>query len=53
MYSILFRKRVLQQEPHIEPDSCLTWVVLCEAGQGLRGVHANIILGEDDLAVQA
>lgn len=33
--------------------STLTWVVLGQAGQGLRGVHANIILGEDDLAVQA
>lgn len=31
----------------------LTWVVLGEAGQGLGGVHANIVFGEDDLAVQA
>lgn len=30
-----------------------TWVVLGEARQWLGGVHANIVLGEDDLAVQA
>lgn len=28
-------------------------MVLGEAGQGLGGVHANIVFGEDDLAVQA
>lgn len=29
-----------------------TWVVLGEAREGLRGVHAHIVFGEDDLAVQ-
>ncbi|TNN66167.1 hypothetical protein EYF80_023645 [Liparis tanakae] len=31
----------------------LTWVMLCQARQRLRRVHANIIFGEDDLAIQA
>lgn len=30
-----------------------TWVMLGEARQGLGRVHANIVFGEDDLAVQA
>lgn len=31
----------------------LTWVVLCQARQGLCRVHTDIIFGEDDLAIQA
>lgn len=43
----------MQQEPHFEHRSRLTWVVLREALQGLWRVHTNIIFGEDDLAIQA
>lgn len=43
----------IQLVTHCLHRSSLTWVVLCQAGQGLCRVHTNIILGEDDLAVQA
>lgn len=42
-----------RKETHFLHQPRLTWVVLRQAGQVLRRVHTNIILGEDDLAIQA